>query len=709
MSSTYASIDIKAMTSLVSVIDSAADPLLFGPASYQQVMNPVSVDSSPANKLSQVSFWIADVEPGLKRRLALAQKIEAQGKSFQGVIKIDESQLSKVDPITAQANGAAAAKALNDSGGKVDPKVIAEIKANQDDPYFAAGLGQNLTPAQLAAIVQGASNNYRYSEAGKDSTEFTNYHNLMSALGTTLGTATRNTGSLALPRGAAQQWSDLITADPSGDDNYKPNQAAALSTLLRYGDYDTKFLNTVSTNVYNYERSKGGDPVWRPRSGGEDDILDPDKGMDTTTDAMANVLAGLGHNPDAAQQFFDVGNPNASTTTVKINGHDIKFNSRLEYLTTERTWSVDNMSDGGAGLGGAIDAATTFYRNNGSTGQISATLASQTMALVGNKIGDGAHGGHIYELGAGASDGWQVPDGLRTPLARLVASYAPDLMRVGPDGRNSDDLTKGWTQASGQFFPPNGPTGASLDKGLMTKLLGTLGQNQTNIDIVSTGVGGAGNLRMRYALQQELAKDPNAPTKLLQGQTLPDLVGASNEIAGTMGYVINSAYKGDSSNQEFQKKQAEALSKAMGIVLAAPTFAVPESAPWTGYLLDQVEDTALDKIGEGPDQDAQGTYNVQASTSSLNLQHVMLNNLLAGGYLDKKYFDKAGADYTPPPAGALQVGGDGKPLDPPRFDFSSTAYQNWARGGQNLQTFLNTNVLVPFHNEFPALGTGGGG
>lgn len=706
--SQFASIDIVAMTKLVSAISGASTPLLFGPASYQQVMDPVAVDASPASKLSSVAFWISDVEPDLRRRLALAQRNEAQGKSFQGVVKIDENQLSKVDPTIAQSNGAAAAKQLVDANGKVDPKLVAEIKANQDDPYFAAGLAQNLTPAQLASIAQGASNNYRYSEAGPKSTEFTNYHDLMSALGTTVATATRNTGSLALPPGTAKQWSDLITAEPSGDDNYKPNQAAALSTLLRYGDYDTKFLNTVSSNVYNYERSKGGKPVWRPRSGGEDDILDPDKGIDTTTDALANVLQALGHNPDAAQAFFDVGNPNASTTTVKINGHDIAFNSRLEYLTTERTWSVNDMSDGGTGLGNAIDAATTFYRNNGATGQISATLASQTMALVGNKVGSDRSSG-LPLIHLGADDGWKVPNGMRTSLADMVSSYAPDLLRVGPNAATSDDLTKGWTQPSGQFFPPNGPTGASMDKGLLTKLLGNLGEDPKNIDIITTGVGVAGSLRMQYAMQTELGKDKNAPVEMLQGQTLPDLVGASNEIAGTMGYVINSAYKGDASNQDFQKKQAEALSKAMGIVLAAPTFAVPEGAAWTGYLLDQVKDAALDKIGEGPNQNAQGTYNDQASTSSANLQRVTLNNLLAGGYLDKKYFDQAGPKFTPPPQAALMVGADGMPVKPPQFNFASQAYQDWRRGGQNMQTYLDSNVLVPFHDEFPALGTAGGG
>lgn len=107
------------------------------------------------------------------------------------------------------------------------------------------------------------------------------------------------------------------------------------------------------------------------------------------------------------------------------------------------------------------------------------------------------------------------------------------------------------------------------------------------------------NLQLTYQLQQELKKDPNAGAYLIQGLNVPGAVGSTNALAGAMSFVINSGYQGDKNNEDFKKAQAAALSKAMGIVLAAPTFAVPESAPWTGYLLDQVEGAALDKVGEG--------------------------------------------------------------------------------------------------------------
>ena len=142
----------------------------------------------------------------------------------------------------------------------------------------------------------------------------------------------------------------------------------------------------------------------------------------------------------------------------------------------------------------------------------------------------------------------------------------------------------------------------------------------------------------------------------------------------------------------------------MGIVLAAPTFAVPESAPWTGFLVETAEDAALKAVGEGPDANAQSTYNDQASNTQTNLEQAFLNDVLASGYLDPKYFSKAGPLYQPPPDSAFKKDSHGQTIEPKQFDFDSQGYKDWARSGQNLQEFLNTNVITPFRAQFPARG-----
>ena len=707
-----ASINIPAMTSLASALDAADSELPYDQYGFRSILGGVDVDASPASGIGTVAAWIESQVPGIRRRLALARAIEAGKPGFQTTVQIDESKISTLDPATAQHLGAQAAQDLKDSNGNVDQTLIDGIAQYRNDPYFAAGFAQNITPGELANVVIGASNlrdGLQYVDPSQYQQKYndwkTKYGAPVSALGGTVATATNNTGDLALPPDYGTQWVKAITDEtPNDGGDARYGQGAALSLLLRYGSYGTDFLNTVSTGVYNYERSADESGMWHNRAwvgSTFEGVYDPGDGSSQVSDPLAGIMTGLSHNPVAAQDFFNGG----GTETVKIDGHDVQVNSRLKYLIQDRTWASNIGSDNGAGLGGALEAASTYLRNNGDTGRVSAQIAGETFALIGSKTGDGKSDGF---LGIGSHQGWKMWDGMRSHVANMIASYAPDLMRIaGRSDSSSDDFADGWTVASDSVFPPGGPWGAAMNRDLMAKVLGTLGEDQKNIDIVLAGVGAAGKLRMSYALQQALNGQPNAPVDMITGDKYVDLVnGASNELAGTFGFVIDNGYQGDKSDQEFQKKRAEELSKALGMVLSMPTFEIPEGHAWTSAIIDQARDVALDKIGEGPDQNAQDTYNETASSAQDKLQHEMLNDLLANGYLDKKYYDQAGSGYVPPPDDALKHNPDGTVTQPPQFDFDSQGYQEWARAGHNLQPWLNTNVIDPFRSQFPALGGG---
>jgi hypothetical protein len=207
-------------------MSSAASNLPYDKYGLTSSLSPVDVDASPANKLSAVASWVEEQIPGLRRRLALAQSIEAQSPGFQNVVKIDESTISTIDPTSAQNLGAADAKKLKDGHGTVDPELIVEIATYKDDPYFAAGLAQNITPTELSQVVSNESGQYRVlTQYGGGDPEYpdklnawkTQYGDLLSGLGGTLATATRNTGDLAPPSDYATSWSDAITADGPSD------------------------------------------------------------------------------------------------------------------------------------------------------------------------------------------------------------------------------------------------------------------------------------------------------------------------------------------------------------------------------------------------------------------------------------------------------------------------------------------------------------
>jgi hypothetical protein len=707
-----ASINIPAMTNLASALDSASSELPYDQNGFRTILGGVDVDAAPASGLGNVAAWLESQIPGVQRRLALARAIEAGKPGLQTTVQIDESKISSLDPAVAEQLGANAAKELKGSGGDVDQTLIDELAQYQNDPYFAAGFAKNITPGELATVVIGASNRKLGLESYAGMPDYEQklddwkkkYGDLLSAMGGTLATATSNTGDLALPPGYADDWVKTITAEPptsGGDAQW--GQAEALSLLLHYGSYGTNFLDTVSSGVYDYERSSNELGMWHNRSWAGSDfygVYAPDGSQ--VSDPLAGIMTGLSHNALAAQDFFDGG---GDVEKITVDGHDVYVNKRLKYLIQDRTWATDIGSDNGDGLGAALEAASTYLRDNTGNGYVSAKIASETFALIGEKTGDGQSGGF---LGIGSHQGWKMWDGLRPHVANMIASYAPDLMRIaGRDDSNSDDLTKGFAVPSDGVFPPGGPWGAAMNRDEMAKILGTLGEDQKNIDIVLAGVGAAGKMRMDYALQQALAGQPNAPVLMITNdKSVPLINGAAEEMSGTFAFVIDSGYQGDKDNQEFQKQRAEDLSKALGMVLAMPTFEIPEGHEWTSAIIDQAKDVALDSIGEGPDQDAQSTYNSKAASAQTNLTHVMLNEFLHNGYFDKKYYDQAGNAYQPPPDDALLHNPDGSV----EFDFENknenNAYDNWARQGQDLNEWMNTNVIVPFRSRFPALGEG---
>src|SRR3954451_4131396 len=118
-----ASINIPAMTSLASALDSASSELPYDQYGFRSILGDVDVDASPASGLGTVAAWVDSQIPGILRRLALARAIEAGKPGLQGTVQIDENKLSSLDPASAQQLGADAAKELKDSAGDVDPQL----------------------------------------------------------------------------------------------------------------------------------------------------------------------------------------------------------------------------------------------------------------------------------------------------------------------------------------------------------------------------------------------------------------------------------------------------------------------------------------------------------------------------------------------------------------------------------------------------------
>src|SRR5690625_4312191 len=260
-----ASITIDELDKLVRGLEDGITDLRDAKSSLTGWISTYEIDHDLGNGLQAAADWAELELPGVRRRLALAEAIEGSNPEWPvGVAEIDESAISDVPPAEAEGNGAEAANALVTSNGEGDPELAAEVEANMHDPYFAAGFADAASPEEITAALDLIDR----VAAGNGESESERFVTLRGQLivgtGTTLSTATRNTGELALPDGYAQQWLDAITEPTAMEEGgaAPPNQAQYLALLLEQGEYSTPFLDHVGDGIYEYEQSAGGSAVW---------------------------------------------------------------------------------------------------------------------------------------------------------------------------------------------------------------------------------------------------------------------------------------------------------------------------------------------------------------------------------------------------------------------------------------------------------------
>lgn len=683
---TKAEIVVEEMRNLVTGVESGVERLTDAKRELTNELDTFEIDHSLGANVQKAIDWGDSELPGVRRRLSLAESLEGSNPEWPaGSVEIDESQISDVPPDEAQQAGQEAAQEFLDSNGEVSPELAEQIEQNMNDPYFAAGFGENADPEQIAGVLDTMD---AQVEATNMPQELRN--RMVESVGATLGTATRNTGDLAMPDGYSQQWSEAITADthPEGGDAPQ-NQAQYLALLMQQGTYSRPFLDQVGDTLYEYETNADGQ-VWGPKHNHMDPVMDTNG--DKVVDVMAGYMGALENNPLAAQDFFSEG----GNVEVDIEGDKVQMNERLKYMIQERGWDTVTDPSNGGQLGGALEAATTYFRNDEATGEQSAEIASQTFALLGDVTGDGASGGF---MGMGASDGWQMWNGMRGNVANMMASYGSDILRISRQ-ESSDGMEPPWTVGpETDILGEGAPYGAALDPKLVEQILGTYGKDgqDGHLETVLAGVSAASQWRMGTALDGALGDggDPSAPAAILQGENVPQLTTATNEMAASLGFVINGAYHGALEEEELEQKRQEMMSNVFGAASAVPVWG--QAAQWSKYGFDQVTGMMKEEIKK-TDPDAGGSFADLSSTEKDQLEQMILNQMLANGYFDEEYIDEAnggqGNRYEGPPEEAIVPGSD-----PPQFDFDSDAYNEWLRTKFPMDDFLNSNVYPPFEEN----------
>jgi hypothetical protein len=713
-----AAIDLEAMESLVTTMGTAASDLRGVKSDLAGILGGVSLDTSPPQPLETAASWVESQVPGLRRRLALAQAIAASTPHFKAgdAVPIDESKLSTLTPAEAMKIGTEAANRINDGGEDGPDSELAKwLEQYANDPYFASALAKGSSPTAIADYLRDAGydlGSTRSAGMSDSESEFQSklgdYKLTVAGLSTALSTATRSEApDLALPSSYADDWADAIT-----DDQHINGEAAILGNLMKDGAWGTRFLDTVAVKVYDYETNDmaDNDQHWADRTPDSSwYAYDKDGNYLQVHDPLAGVMGALGHNPEASQHFFTQG----GDETVSIHDEDVTVNSRLQYLTQDRTWSDSRFSDEGDGLGKALRAATTVFRNREATGESSATIASQTIALVGSKTHEGKSGGF---LGIGQDDGWKMYSGMRDEMADIVADYAPDLYREYSDTQGAPDDFGTWFTEDNPQDLPGGPYGLSFNRDDMKNILQTLGEDPENIDKISVSTLAFNRVKMNYALSQ--ITDPELKWKILKGEDVPEYVNPSLVGPSVLGALLKDAYDGKKDEEDLAEAKAEALQSWLDVAGSLPALKIPGAglkAAYAEWGVDALKGAALDQMGKTP-KDADSLYGDRDVENEEALRRDTMNMLLQNGFFEDDVIeigsdDLGGKGVYGPPAGALRYDDQGNVAG---FDYSSDDYANWVSatsGGDNPPWYglapgvkLPAQVIDTYQDQFGNIG-----
>ena len=442
-----ASIDLEMMAALVRQVERARDDARACQSQLTGALSRVMLGESAPQPLAGVAAWFDGQVPGLRRRLALAQAIEARTPGMQRYVQIDESMLVAMSPQQARADAQRVAKLLEDfDDGRVPDEALRLMQTYRDEPYFAQALAQSMSTQQVSDLVLRMSRErdsmmQSMPDAAGIEAYDKQYARLLDGLGGSLGLATHGSGDLALQPGHAKSWSEAITAPPPSDGGRgQYGMASALGLVIEHGSWSREFLGTVAGAVYDEERRAGqtGQRVWEPRvhpmSSGYVGAVAP--GGTYTYDPLASALLAMGRNPQGAADFVGSGD----RAMVRVDEKDVDVAARLKYLMTERRWPVDN----GAGAKAAVIAAITPSLGASTHG---ITIAVQARAVLdyraaeieareddgGNWFSDIGHGvldvlGLVPALGepADAVNGaWYLAEGDSTNAAISAAALIP--------------------------------------------------------------------------------------------------------------------------------------------------------------------------------------------------------------------------------------------------------------------------------------------
>ncbi|MFB7332667.1 DUF6571 family protein [Streptomyces adustus] len=528
----FSGIDPDALKGTIDSVRRDQDTLQSRAAYYRTRLAYYGIGDTELGDVLKVAAWARDELPMLKRRHHLAMRMENDPyPGFEGMVRIDEARVTRAANVEAARDAKRATELAKKNPQDLSPQEFDELNAllaaNYDEYPFAeklvGALGAKKT-LRLWSDLSGLGHPDGYGQTS-DFQRADELDDMQKNLSLTVAAATDSDSP------AMTKWKKDMVAigdKPIRDFGPSPHSGSAgpegfvvMSNLMRYGDYDDKFLEDYGTALIKEDKRvmEGADKLYGSGWGTEDTVNH--LGNDQGNDPLTGYMKALANSPDAATAFF----------TAKQKGDDGKTepNANFKYLFEDRKWPDDSMPGkesvtGLNSMGHALEAATTGHRpgEQATAEDIkhSKEQAGLFSALVKSVSED--------------QDRLQEHAFLSDSFANISAEYMPDLQR----GLDSDPMYKD------KLYPTSG-VAAPVEMYDATRFLYAISRNKEGYDRlnVSQHVYAA-------ALMEEHAKHPDT-----YPQSTDDTIGKIAYQTGLFQGVI-------ANGQKFQADKANADANA---------------------------------------------------------------------------------------------------------------------------------------------------
>ncbi|MCX4513649.1 hypothetical protein OHA27_25655 [Streptomyces sp. NBC_01619] len=429
------------------------------------------------------------------------------------------------------------------------------------------------------------------------------FDDLQKSLGLTLATASQSDTA------AMETWKRDVVAfadKPLEKNGGMPFGGQVMSNLMRWGDYDDKFLNEYGNKLVAAEKKlthNGAHVAWQPIG------MFPQlnhTGTDSGWDPMTGYFKALANSPAAATEFF------GDTFVTKDEDHDFKVEgkddrrslSNFEYFFEERDWPKDydkDMEESIAGrnnLAMALEAATTGHpAGEKPTADLAPHSAAQAKLMAGIVAS-------VSEDPTRLTTNPHMSDS----MGQIASEYLPDINRA-----IADDL-KGNTD---KLFPLAGAQ-AGLEHKDVTAFLVSVGQSPDGYSAVEVGQKAYMADLMDYHLNPDLPTNQQYPQS--PENTIEAIARRSGEVSGTLAIGVQEAVLGPAGKEakEFsdsvaQHKNAWSGGVSTGIGVGVSFIATPVGGAIASGVTSTVSSMVLEHVFQQSETDVLTDASKQAA------------------------------------------------------------------------------------------------